>query len=84
MYAATDLPYPLPNPRPCGCQGIPAHAYGEPEPEKTGGGMSPAMKGVLAVVGAAGAILLLSALIPPEKQKPTVFGMVPQRKSRLP
>lgn len=84
---ATDLPYPLPNPRPCGCAGIPVSAYGEPEkpnPSEESGRMGGLARGALALGGIAAVFVAMSILLPPEKEKPTVFGYVKPRKSLLP
>lgn len=80
---ATDLPYPLPNPHPCGCKGIPASAYGEPE-KGAGNGMSGVARGALALVGVFAALGIMTLIMPPGKEKPTVFGYMKPQKSRLP
>lgn len=82
---ATDLPYPLPNPRPCGGAGIPASAYGEPEKEEGGGrGMGGFARGALAFAGVFVAFGIMTLLVPVEKEKPTVFLPVKPRKPYLP
>jgi len=84
MYAATNLPYPLPNPRPCGCQGVPAHAYGETEPEKPENGLGSVAKFALGAATLVGMFVLMSVIVPPAKEKPTIFLAPPPRKPYLP
>ena len=79
---ATDLPYPLPNPRPCGCNGAVARAYGEAD--SAGGGSRGIVRGLLAVGGIAAMLVVMSLVVPPAKEKPTVFLPPPKRRPYLP
>ena len=79
---ATDLPYPLPNPRPCGCNGAVATAYGEAD--SAGRGSQGIVRGLLAVGGVAAMFVVMSLVVPPAKEKPTVFLPPPKRRPYLP
>ena len=81
---ATDLPYPLPNPRPCGCNGPAMRVYGQTEKAEASGQMSGFARGAVALGGIVAVFVAMSLIIPPEKEKPTVFLPAKPRKPYLP
>lgn len=79
---ATDLPYPLPNPHPCRCNKGAALVYGSAQEGESK--RSAFQKGATGLVILVGGFVLLTALLPPEKEQKTVFLPPTPRKSRLP